>query len=382
LAERLYQFGRGVDMACAWAELTDRAEWRKQLEAYTGTIHRPSGNGEGGQVLPCPTRGSLDSLQERYTAGLKRFEVAPVGRTLSQSFRQQPRPRFQPVAYDCPPFRRLFELREQSAEQRLYAWPLHRAYRLVQTIRDVARARLIAAFASREAEIDRWLAGRKPDGSNGGSPEQRVRMIPLPSIGHPHADHRMRRVLVEVPANCPIAARDIFWAFNALPFPDLSPAVWLSVGEDDAMLRHYGLNRPAQVWRTVTPAVLPEGAARRRIDPNSRVEQAKNASERAAEQRRACAAVVAALRHAGLQRRVIAIRVQREPFEGKGERAEAFAADSRFAKERLWHVEIQFNEPAGGPVVIGDGRFLGLGIMAAVRPTSCANAEGLERTAP
>lgn len=36
-------------------------------------------------------------------------------------------------------------------------------------------------------------------------------------------------------------------------------------------------------------------------------------------------------------------------------------------KHRLWHVEIAFAEPRAGPVVIGDGRYLGLGLMAPVR---------------
>ena len=43
-----------------------------------------------------------------------------------------------------------------------------------------------------------------------------------------------------------------------------------------------------------------------------------------------------------------------------------FSSDSRFAKERLWHVEVSFGEPTAGMIVIGDGRFLGFGIMAPV----------------
>jgi hypothetical protein len=46
---------------------------------------------------------------------------------------------------------------------------------------------------------------------------------------------------------------------------------------------------------------------------------------------RAAAAVAQALRHAGISAPVEAIRVQREPFEGRGAPAEAFAAGARFA---------------------------------------------------
>src|SRR5439155_10909215 len=90
LAEKIYQFGRGVDLGWAWAELLDSAEFEKRLEAYTGTIHRPSGTGEGGQVLPCPTKGSLFSLQKRYAAKVERFEAVLSSRSFSESFRQEP----------------------------------------------------------------------------------------------------------------------------------------------------------------------------------------------------------------------------------------------------------------------------------------------------
>jgi CRISPR-associated protein Csb2 len=48
-------------------------------------------------------------------------------------------------------------------------------------------------------------------------------------------------------------------------------------------------------------------------------------------------------------------------------RAEAFAPGTRFPKERLWHVEIAFAERLRGPLVLGDGRYLGLGLMAPVK---------------
>ena len=44
-------------------------------------------------------------------------------------------------------------------------------------------------------------------------------------------------------------------------------------------------------------------------------------------------------------------------------RAEFFAAGSRFSKHALWHVQLQFHETVPGPLVIGDGRFCGLGLM-------------------
>jgi CRISPR-associated protein Csb2 len=73
---------------------------------------------------------------------------------------------------------------------------------------------------------------------------------------------------------------------------------------------------------------------------------------------------LAALRHAGYNLDVLDIVVQREPFQSHGARAEAFAPGTRFTKERLWHVSLKFANPVQGPLVLGDGRFLGLGVFA------------------
>src|SRR5262249_27070956 len=81
----------------------------------------------------------------------------------------------------------------------------------------------------------------------------------------------------------------------------------------------------------------------------------------------AVSAVIQALRHAGMPARPLAVRVQREPFEAKGQRAESFAPGTRFVKERLWHVEMALAEAVQGPLILGDGRYLGLGLMTPVK---------------
>ena len=77
-------------------------------------------------------------------------------------------------------------------------------------------------------------------------------------------------------------------------------------------------------------------------------------------------AVLQALRHARIDAPISTMRVQREPFEANGARSDAFAEGTRFAKERLWHIEIGFAEPVAGPLLLGDARYMGLGLMAPV----------------
>jgi CRISPR-associated protein Csb2 len=361
IADRLYQLGRGIDMAWAWGEVVDASDLEALLSDYPGRIHRPS-TGTGGNTLLCPHPGSLASIESRYEAYRRRFEPEHRGKTVKLTFHQPPRPIFRPVAYDSPPSRRVYELRAPSGESSFAPWPLSRASKLIACLRDGAVERLKTALPDRHTEVERILVGRKPDGTNNGPTTERVRIVPLPSIGHPHADRSIRRVLVEVPAECPLRADDVHWAFSGLEPVDTETGELLRTvltrTPDESMLARYGIGESAhsRVWRSVTPVVLSavtEGGQERR--------------DRVAKQARGAATVTRALRHAGRRERAEAIRVQREPFEAKEERADAFGSEARFTRKRLWHVEVAFAEPIAGPLVIGDGRFLGLGVMRPVK---------------
>lgn len=362
IATRLYQFGRGIDMAWATGEILEGPEFGARLESYGGRVLRP-GRGSGGLPLLCPAAGSLASLDERFAAGRTRLTREGAGRAATEFFRQPPKPRFREVIYSSRPTMQLFEF--VDAEGAFSGRAISRSGCLVESIRDAAAERLRNALRAEASEVERFLVGRKADGADAAPTESRIRITPIPSIGHEHADRLIRRILVEVPSTCPLSAADVFWAFSGLPAPVPNSAATLVRAADDSMLRHYGVAaEPADLWRSVTPCALSEPAARRRIEPARQRDEAKNGAERVQEETRAVAAVHDALRHAGVRARPGAIRVQREPFESNGSRVEQFAEGTRFAKERLWHVEIRFRDAVSGPLVLGDGRFLGLGVMA------------------
>jgi CRISPR-associated protein Csb2 len=360
LADKLYQLGRGVDMAWAWGEVLDQAGLEERLATHNVVVRRPSGG--DGLKLACPSNGSFDSLVRRYQSPRFRTESG------QRIFIQQPKPSHRQVSYESPPAYHVFELRAPMDSERRVAWPLDGATSLVISVREAARARLSATMPSRTVEIDQSLVGRKPDGSNAVPAESRVRIIPIPSIGMHYADRAIRRVLIEVPASCPLRSEDVRWAFSGAELfdPDTGEVkdVLLSPSADDDMLRHYGVGAKARVFRSVTPVVLPAEGKRRRIAPTRKPAEAKPGLERVAEISRARAALVQALRHAGVLTPAQSIRLQREPFERAGSRVEPFAQGTRFEKERLWHVEIAFGVPVEGPLLLGDGRFLGLGLMA------------------
>ncbi|MBI1918622.1 MAG: type I-U CRISPR-associated protein Cas5/Cas6 [Planctomycetes bacterium] len=369
-ADRLYQLGRGIDQAWAVGEITEPQKLEVLLLTYRGVVHQPTG-GRHGTVLARPQQGSLKSLKDRYETMSQRFTAQGQGRSVKLQFAQAPKPRFTPTAYNSPPNRQVFELRSRTTQADLFAWPLSRISNLVVAIRDGAVAKLKMALPDQEPQIEKCLVGRKADGRDEAPKAARVRILPLPSIGHVHADHAIRRVLVEVPAGCLVRSDDVFWAFSGLELTGADsasrPDSMLTATSDNAMLRHYGLDGQEYArWRTITPAALPEIAKRRRIEPTRRTAEAKRGVERATEQQRAAVSVIQALRHAEVRVQIDSIRVQREPFDANGERVEAFAPGTRFQKERLWHVEVIFKEPVSGPLLIGDGRYYALGLMKPV----------------
>lgn len=363
MAENIYQLGRGVDMAWAQAVVLDDEAVEQILDTMPGDIFRP-GSGQGEIALNCPQPGSLDSLLSRYQANRVRLKSIKDGRKVKVYFTNPPKAELKRVNYNPAERWRLFELRSQNANATFYLWSQHRAVALVEQVRDKIANHLAEALPDQTATIERIIIGRN---ASEGDKARRIQLIPIPSIGHTQANRSIRRLLLKVPADCPVDVGDIEWALSGLVISEHdTDRVTLIPAEDVGMLRHYALESgdSYRVWHSVTPVVLPLAAARRRIDPRHCKEEAKPGTERADEEQRACAAVLQALRHAGLRMRVEAVRVQREPFSRRGVRAEDFARDTRFAKERLWHVELRFAEPAEGLIVIGDGRYVGLGLMA------------------
>lgn len=353
LAHGLYQLGRGVDMAWATGVVVSREALDQELHGWDGEVHYPAPEAPGAS-LACPRAGTLDSLHVRYAESLARFHTVGQGRKATQVFAQPARALLREVAYDARARRAVFELRDLDRPARFASSPATDAVATVTGWRDAAVERLVTAGMD-AGLVSGVLVGRRP-----GEPEVvptslRARVVGLPSIGHKDSDESVRRLLVELPAGAPLAFEDARWAFSGL----VRGSATLVEAEDARMLRHY--LRSSRSWSSVTPLAL--SARRRRVDPGNRAQEAKGAVERQEEEEVAIHAVRQALRHAGVRAPARKIRVQREPFGPHGERAERFQVLPRFSKERLWHVRIEFARDVRGPLLLGDGRFLGLGLL-------------------
>lgn len=370
VAAQLYQFGRGVDMAWATAEFEESTRWRENVSATSQQVFKPS-VGDGRLQLNGPTQGTLESLIARYEANRKRLLATGAGRSARILFSQPPKPLFSPVAYESVPAQRVYELRDSVVQTKSWPWPLSKSARLVEVIRDGVAARLRNAFLERAELVDDCIIGGKSGRDHAPPKSPRVRIVPLPSIGHEHADLAIRRVLVEVPSGCPLRADDIFWAFSGFEQFDpetseIGPFVLTEAAELTTVTEHYLPAHGARIWRSVTALALPESARRRRIEPSKQREEAKGARERLTEEASAVQGVRDALRHAEIEGLAVSVKVQRAPMDRRGSNAESFSGATRFSKHQLWHVEVALNKPVKGPLVLGNGRYLGLGVMAPV----------------
>jgi CRISPR-associated protein Csb2 len=358
LAQRLHTLGWGLDAAFAHAEVCDWNEVEARFARHGGAVGRPGLRGEA-RDPSCPADGSLDSLKARHVATAQRFETRREGRTTVTHFRQPPKATSVNFSYNRPPHRLLLDLCPSDGARPFRAVAQERTAEVAKAVRDLAVERLTKSLPERAAEIERIVVGR---GAGPADIPRRVRFVPLPSIGFTYADPSIRRVLIEVPPDCPVPMAEIAWAVSGqslVGFDRVDPITRevvetiLTPATDDSMLSHYGIDRHgSRRWHTITPLVLPQRRQPGRLGGTARVE----ADERAA------AVVAQALRHAGFDWRGTAIRIQAEPFHRKGARADTFQS-GRF-EGRLRHVEIFFPEAVAGPMVIGDGRWLGLGVMA------------------
>ena len=363
-ANGLYQLGRGIDMAWAEAAVVDSDEAEQRLSSHSGIVYRPSGGGHSERELLCPWPGLRQSLADRFQGTRIRFRTGGTNRKPIRLFVQPPKPRLAKVAYGARPHQFVFELRTGDAKATFAVRALKGATELVQEVRDKAATRLCDALPESADDVERYLIGRDARDSD---KEARVRIVPIPSVGSEHADMAVRRLVVYVPQSCPLAADDLAWAFAQVAWVDADGVISkeLQRADDDRMVRRF--ERCGRRWRSLTPLALPL-ARRRRIEPDRQADEAKGAAERVVEEARATAAVRQALRHAGTSAPVARVRVQREPFHPHGDRAESFASGTRFTKDMLWHAEVTFTEPVAGPLLLGNGRFLGLGLMHPSEP--------------
>ncbi|HWP39774.1 MAG TPA: type I-U CRISPR-associated protein Csb2 [Tepidisphaeraceae bacterium] len=362
-ARRLVALGWGIDQAVASGRVLSDAE----LAALPGQRWFPRrGIQQEPRMLRIPKPGSLADCQRVYQAFIERVRCERRGRRTGLGYARPDRLRcFDRVAY----------VLTTSVPPRPYAafeLPEGVAFCQENTVAVAAMLRKLACnqeqdfseqFPDDNTEI--YLAGHV---KGAGHTPPRFSYLPLPSIGHEHADGLIRRVLIAEPFGGD--GRRAAWAQQRL----LNQAIRDHDGNERGALmnlwrktsrriidRYYACK--ARNWATVTPVILPGFDDFRGVSKQD--QQAGRATK--AEQ-----LFMKAVVQAGLPAEIIEMfTLRKAPFWPGSTHASRYKRPdyldtSQNHRFPAWHVHVRFREPIPGPIAIGAGRHCGLGLFAAL----------------
>lgn len=342
-AARLYSLGLGIDPAYAAVHLLpDDAV--VGLSAAEGVERwNPHSGGPQGTRYRVPQRGSFDSSEEVHQEKLR--EMSRDGRRNRAKFAK--RPRFGRIVYrkenDTRSHWVLMSLQDRDGKEVVVA------QHDVCTISAMVRHEVmeLAKLEGVDPEkISTYFRGAVEYGSH-----HRLSYIPLPSVGRTFSDGMVRRILLAEP----VGARD----------PDFERIVYrLGIRRGNEPLRsergrmsfflgpcsakkawHY--TRKAQVWESVTPVIL--------SDCGTTTRDKMRAFRRA-------------LHHAGYSGVVENFELRRSPWSRTSYDTHAYSTPEylRRGDRSRFFAKIWMTGEVSGPVAVGDGRFVGIGVFRAV----------------
>ncbi len=211
----------------------------------------------------------------------------------------------------------------------------------------------------------------------GGGPaqEDHLAIVPLPFVGHARATGSILGVALVLPRATPVEARRaVFRAVRA--WEDASrqededtPALPIRLGRAGvlevervewapvpATLRPETWTAPARVWLSATPVALDR-------NPGDLRSRDRDAGAKALAQ--AGAIVASACVRVGLPEPVAVEILPAAPWAGadKARRFPRFPENPAKLQRVLTHIRVEFAVPVRGPLLLGAGRYLGLGLM-------------------
>lgn len=242
---------------------------------------------------------------------------------------------------------------------------------------DVARAVRSALLSSHGPDAPEMLSGHGSPGQP--SKHAHVAIVPLPFVGNEHADGTILGVAVVVPLAATKDERNTVyravtnWRRQASVGPDDESRLPVHLGAvgtlefallDDigpqSTLRAKTWCARARSWATATPIALDRNPG----DMRSRDPEVESAAYAAAQQ-----TIARACEHIGLPSPSSVTALPAAPLSGaaKARQFPVYAAGKPPVQRVLVHARIEFERPVEGPLLIGAGRYLGLGLLRPVR---------------
>jgi CRISPR-associated protein Csb2 len=230
------------------------------------------------------------------------------------------------------------------------------AFRAENVAAVAAMLRSLACRLAREDEgahafpggAEVYVAGHVEQGTDETPP--RFSYLPLPSIGHEHADGMIRRLLIAEPFGG--EGVHAMWAQQRLRNGTLQDDRGNERGVLLDLWRHSSRRvvelyvRESQCWYSVTPVIIPG------FDDG--------------EQMKAERLFLKAVAQAGIPIAAVDwVALRKAPFWAGGAHPRQYFVPEYMRHFSRWHVAIRFREPIPGPLSIGVGRHVGLGLFAA-----------------
>lgn len=239
---------------------------------------------------------------------------------------------------------------------------------------DLARAvrgALLASFGEAAPEI---LSGHRSPGAPSLRPH--LAIVPLPFVGHQRADGALLGVALVLPAGATRDERNAVyravdrWRRGAHHGTNADPQrlpvtlgragkLFLSVLEEESeqsTLLPRTWSRRARRWLTATPVALDRNPGDLRSEIPKKQELAYLDAEET---------IAKACEHIGLPRPALVTAMPAAPLAG-GDKTRAFPPYSTGKppiQRVLVHATLTFDEPVDGPILLGAGRYLGLGLF-------------------
>jgi len=337
-ARHLTTLGWGIDQAVAQGRILNRAEARE----LAGQRWRPwDVPFSSGAKLRVPKSGSLDDLERAYEAFRNRLSMnLPPGAREPRVFGARvyvrvgalpPRPH---VAFELPD---------------------GVAFRGEDAAKVAAMLRSLACQSAKEdagahafpGGPEVYVAGHVEHGTD--VTPARFSYLPLPSIGHEHADGMIRRLLIAEPfgGNGVHAT----WAQQRLRNGTLRDehgnerGVLLDLWRPSSRRVVELYVRESKCWQSVTPVVLPG------FDDGRHVK-----AERL---------FLKAVAQAGIPIEAVeSFTLRKAPFWPGATHPRHYFVPEYMRHFSRWHVAVCFREPISGPLALGVGRHVGLGLFA------------------
>ena len=307
----------------------------------------------------------LDALTTRHDKFLKRLvngdwtPVPPLSAIDQVRYRRDTDPIPRPYA--------VFKMLDTNDDT--YSYSQSKLIHIAGMVRHLAIERMKANPPTdlRNYSFEDWLrsyvAGHQSDEDKAANnPHSQFLFVPLPSIGHPHADPSIRRVMIIAPLGDDVWLNHLSRQLDReelkpLPGTTLPPATRLErvrAGTKDGVRDKY--THAANWWASFTPVILPG-------HDDHKPEKTRKLIEKALQQsgiEQACGFEWSAFSY--FPKAFSAHKYDRQ------KRPTGYIRPSHLLNNTAIHLKLRFNDAVRvpGPIAIGSGRHCGLGLMAAI----------------